>query len=391
MKNKLVVTLFVFLLSLSALSLYTASGSNEYPEELFSINIRDPGKTIYNELFHSISDELRKIGITTSYIVEGGWDPYYQIISEDRGADGYPKFDDGGYDIFFYNTHNDLEYDPTSSYSNIAFPPMSDNFAFFDNYELSSTITQYTSELDTDARRGFAWDIQSIVFEQQPYISIVNPVNIWAYDSAWSGITGDDFTLLLSTLNLRDGWKDINNPSTKDIVYGHPFEISELGPFSSRSYIQKQITNPLYPGLYERDPFEFAPIIANSLPSWNENNTIATIEINSNATFVTGNPVTVDDIVNSFHMHMTPAWSTGWYNSLVSQIASNDSVIKLDTSHLQITLNQPYFNALQLFSVPILDLDEIGTPSMTISYGGIPLNQVLNLKKYLTIGMGMWV
>jgi ABC-type transport system substrate-binding protein len=230
--------------------------------------------------------------------------------------------------------------------------------------------------MDPSERAPLAKQIQQIAHEDQPYINIFNSKELWAFDSTWTSLSETDL-LMLSTTNYHDSWKDLSHPSETNIAYAHPYELVYFSPFVIFSdSIARQYTNPIYPGLYERDPKDpnnaYAPVMAKSLPTWNDDKTIATIEIRQDMVFSDGETVTVDDIVNSFHMHMTPQWSVAHYSTLMAHIANYDSVVKINDTHLEITLIDPYFLATELFSVPILDMSEIGTPSATTSYGAIP-------------------
>jgi ABC-type transport system substrate-binding protein len=290
-----------------------------------------------------------------------------------NGAGVIPVYENGGYDACFVGLSGDIDYDPTVSYSNVLFSPTSVNFASYDNQTISDLIAQYTSTLDVASRNSLAKQIQAMAYQDQPYINVVNTGNLYAYDSEMSGLTVNDL-LMISTSNYRDGYQNLDHLSKSKIVYAHPFGLGEFNPFVRVAYASSLYINPIFPGLYERDPadsnYAFRPVIAKSMPVWNPTNTSALIEINTNAQFSNGKNVTVDDVVNSFHMHMSPAWSTFRYADLVSHIASNTSVFKEDSTHLNITLKDPYFLANKLFSVEIFDQNEIGTPLAPLGDNG---------------------
>ncbi|MHA2250237.1 MAG: ABC transporter substrate-binding protein [Candidatus Kariarchaeaceae archaeon] len=334
-----------------------------------------------------MAEELPKIGIGIRTHSCTGWDVIgprtFSHERDDSSAhvDGngnsvgvIPTYDERGFDLFFVGLSGAIDYNPTSSYSNELFSPDSNNFASYDNDEISALITQYTSELDSARRSLVAPAIQRYMYDDLPYIGIINTAGLWAYDASWTKLTSNDL-LFFGTTNAGDWWKDIEHDTKTNLVYAHPYELTEFTPFAIQSYIASQYLNPIYPGLYERDindpNLAYQPVIAASLPTWNTEKTVATIDINPAARFSTGEQVTAIDVVNSFHMHMSPAWSVGSYAGLSTYIANNDSVRLVDSDTVEITLNEPYFLAYQLFSVPIFDMTEIGTPSATFSYGGI--------------------
>ncbi|MHA2250832.1 MAG: ABC transporter substrate-binding protein, partial [Candidatus Kariarchaeaceae archaeon] len=379
-----ITTALIFTLLTSSYSLSDATSlETDDTTGVFYISLLSPNTNPARNAWAAVvAEELPKAGIGIETHESLGWDAFgartflheRDESSAHYGAGRIPLHDEGGYDIFFVGLGGEIDYDPATSYSNRQFSPVSNNFASYDNDDISTLIAQYTSEHDPARRAKIATQIQQMAYDDQPYINIVKTAELWAYDAGWTKLTESDL-LFFETTNYADGWKNIEHDTRSDIVYAHPFELEEFSPFVAKSYIANQYTNPIYPGLYERDPhdssFAYKPVIAADMPIWDVTHTIATIDINENAKFSTGAAVDVYDVVNSFHMHMTPEISVGNYADLTTHILDNDSVRVIDSDTLEITLKAPYYKFNQLFSVPILDKDEIGTPSQMLSYGGI--------------------
>jgi ABC-type transport system substrate-binding protein len=366
----------------------------DHPQQLFDINLMYYYCCAYRSAWaQTIADELPKIGIkvelysgTINTIPSRTYDHPRDGSRTHNGFGKVPIFQEGGYDILVSFLRSSLAFEPSSSYSNEEFSPVSLNVASYDNNKISSLISEHEKELDGGKRSNLAKQIQSYAHFDLPYINIINSGITWVYDEEWTSFTQNDL-LFLDTLNKRDGWKTMDHPLKENIVYAlaHAFELNEFSPFSKETFFKRQHLTPIYVGLYERDitdpSFAFKPILAKSLPIWSENNTVATIEVNTDATFSTGESVTVDDIVNSFHMHLDPLINKNQFSyytaygawkketSLSDFISSNDSVFKVDESHLQIRMNKPTFLATQMFSIPIFDMDEIGTPINPLGSG----------------------
>ncbi|MHA2253039.1 MAG: ABC transporter substrate-binding protein, partial [Candidatus Kariarchaeaceae archaeon] len=373
------IHLLVFSFACSAQS---TGDEDEITEPLFEITLlgaTTSGPPLPGILVAEIlADELPKIGIEVNLVKLGVGDVYLSSFAHKRDnksahIDGngniigaIPVYEEGGYDVVIWGHHETLDYNPALYYSNAQFSPSSYNFASYDNDEISTLISEYASELDPVERANMAPNIQRIAYDDQPYINIYNTAKLWAYDPSWTSLTPADL-LFLETKNIKDGWKDIQHDTRTDIVISHSNDLDTFSPFNSRHFeIEAQYLNPIFPGLYERDIadpyYSFIPVIANALPTWNTENTIATIDINPAAKFSTGKSVTTEDVVNSFHMFMSPAWSVGrYYSILTDHIVTNDSIQIIDSDTIQITLKKPYFLANQLFSVPIFDADEVGT------------------------------
>ncbi|MHA2248753.1 MAG: ABC transporter substrate-binding protein [Candidatus Kariarchaeaceae archaeon] len=388
MKVRLSIILLIFSVTLLTSGLWLNEEVEvTYADPVFTINLLHPNTNpARNAWAKLIAEELPKIGIATN-LTGTGWDVIgprtfsHQRDGSDAHTDFYgntvgaiPSYDDGGFDIFFVGLSGALDYNPTWSYSTAGYSPSGNNFASYENVEISTLINEYTSELEPAQRALIAPQIQQYAYDDQPYINVVNTAGVWAYDAAWTSLRPIDLIFFGST-NKADGWKDLSHPSETDIVYAHSYELTEFIPFAIQSYIAAQYMNPIYPGLYERDPDDvnkaFAPVMAKSLPTWNDNKTIATIEVRDDMTFSDGEAVTVEDIVNSFHMHMTPAWSVGSYAGLTTYIDTNDSVSVVNSTHMEIKLIDPYFLAVGLMGVSVFDIDDVGTPSATTSYGGV--------------------
>ncbi|MHA2253184.1 MAG: ABC transporter substrate-binding protein [Candidatus Kariarchaeaceae archaeon] len=390
MKSKYFTSLFIGILALSMLAAgsQNASALVDDPESVFDISLLSPNTNPARNAWAALmAEELPKIGIGIDTHSSTGWDVIgprtFSHERDDSAAhtayDGttvgaIPFYDEGGFDIFFVGLSGAMDYNPTWSYSTAGYSPSGNNFASYENEEISDLINDYTSELDPAARALIAPKIQKFAYDDQPYINIINTAGLWTYDAAWTTLTPKDL-VYFGTTNKADGWKDLSHPAETDIVYAHSYELTEFIPFALQSYIAAQYFNPIWPGLYERDPADpnnaFGPVMADGLPTWNEYKNVSTIKIRDDVEFSDGSPVTVEDIVNSFHMHMSPAWSIGSYAGLTTYIESNDSVSVVNATHMEIEFIDPYFLAVGLMGVSVFDIDDVGTPSATTSYGGV--------------------
>ncbi|MHA2254135.1 MAG: ABC transporter substrate-binding protein, partial [Candidatus Kariarchaeaceae archaeon] len=356
------VTTLIFGIFLStAWSLVVQEEINSIQEGHFEISLLSPNSWRTGTWGAVMAEELPKIGIGIKTHSSTGWDVIgprtFSHERDDSSAhvDGngntvgaIPTYDEDGFDIFFVGLSGAIDYNPTSSYSNVQFSPSSNNFASYDNDEISTLITKYTSEYEPAERAKIAPLIQQYMYDDQPYINIINTAGLWTYDAAWTKLTANDL-LFFGTTNAGDRWKDIEHDTKTDIVYVHSYELTEFTPFAIQSYIAAQYLNPIYPGLYERDindpNLAYKPVIANALPEWNTEKTVATIEINPAARFSTGETVTVEDVANSFHMHMSPEWSVAYYSDLTTYLTNRDAIKVTIDGKLEITLEEPYFLA----------------------------------------------
>ncbi|MHA2250669.1 MAG: ABC transporter substrate-binding protein [Candidatus Kariarchaeaceae archaeon] len=379
-KVVIILSILQFIL-ITPLCIVPTSGSSDQniPIPVFSLDMLSPDIFVPQLAATVLSEQLPQIGINVTHRSTSNWRDldrrtYFnpRVGNEHNGAGRIPTYDEGGYDIYSAGSVGGIDYDP-SVYSNEEFSPQSVNLASYDNEEISTIISRYVSSHDIEERIAYAYQIQQIANEDQPYIPLHNAGFVCAYDASWKELS-ESFLLLLSENEIADGWKEITHPNTKNLVYGHREDIIAFNPFeipiTSGSYTTgHKFLKPVFSGLYEREPtdlyYSHKSVIAKSMPIWNENKTIATIEIREDARFSTGEPITIDDVVNSFRMHLVPnnyKYDTYNYDYLTKYIASNASIVKINDTHLSIKLKRPYFLANKLFSLAVFDMDEVGVP-----------------------------
>jgi ABC-type transport system substrate-binding protein len=142
-------------------------------------------------------NELPKIGIGVKEHVSTGWDV---IIPRTFGySDGLPgDYASGGYDIFFVGYSWDLDWDPSGLYteSGLCDTGSCDNFYNYKNATVENLISDYTSELDFDARLTKVKTLQQALFDDIPVLPILYPQSHWGWSSDVQGI--DDLLISVS-------------------------------------------------------------------------------------------------------------------------------------------------------------------------------------------------
>ncbi|MCE7737231.1 MAG: hypothetical protein GPJ54_20250 [Candidatus Heimdallarchaeota archaeon] len=385
MKVKLFTSAVLYILIVSAMAIGTLQVSaqdEDFPDAVFEITVlapnTNPARNTWSEL---IAETLPKIGIGVKSYENVGWDvlgPKTYAHPADGTTEGYedgelPTYDDGGFDMFFVGWSGEIDYDPFAIHSSTTFSPSSDNMAHYSNATVDAWLAEYSSELDPAKRVPIAEKIQGALATQLPYIPLINTAGLWAYsDEITSTQISDDDWLMLSQTQYADGWKNIEVGTETDIVYAHSYELTEFTPFIAQSYITWAWLAPVMGGLFERSPanagFAYGPMIASALPTWNADNTIATVTLNPDAKFSNGNPVTAADVVNTYQMHLTPAVGSTSYGTLTSFLAKDASgdynnSIRVDGDKVVFEFADPYFRAVQLMSYSIYDMSVIGTPA----------------------------
>ncbi|MHA2169999.1 MAG: ABC transporter substrate-binding protein [Candidatus Kariarchaeaceae archaeon] len=397
------VSVILAFLLLYSVPIETSSLVNN-PQPVFNFTMTSPNTNPQRNAWAALmAEELPKAGIGLKHL-SVAWDvlgPRTYAHARDGTCSHYkfdstlmgpgtecvgriPTYEDGGYDIFYVGLSGSIYYNPTKAYSNEEYSPKTWNFASIDNDDLTKAIIAYRTEFDPVKRLPLAKAVQAIMYGEQHYINMLNTGGVWAFNNGllFDGVAASqDNFVLLSTKNLAAQSALWSHPTQTRLVYGHPYRISQFHPFTITDYISKIYTLFVYSYLYEYDvtgvgDYEYMPSLAASMPVWSENNTKATITLNASATFSDGSPVLPSDVANSFHMHMSPDWSVGYY-SITTYLDSYDSVAVdgLDVAGGKVTikLNAPLFSAIgDVFQVTIHKRSSLGTPSATVSYGGVP-------------------
>ncbi|MHA1415723.1 MAG: ABC transporter substrate-binding protein, partial [Candidatus Heimdallarchaeaceae archaeon] len=278
-------------------------------------------------------------------------------VGEDGKFDYIPTYEDGGYDILFVGWSWGLDWDPTGLYDTASIVPSGDNMYQYSNPTYDAKLVEYTSELDDTARIAKAKELQAILYDDLPSITLIYPREVFGFAKTLSGID----TLLLGTSALRpENWRTTEADST--ITYALPAELTEYNIFVQESYYDAQWMACVYYGLFGRSQDEhlMEPVIAKNY-SVSEDKLTFTVDINPDAYFSNGDPVTAYDVDYTYELHMTPAAASSQYGYLTTFFKDNDSIVALDDDTVQFTLKQPYAFALSLLSYGIINKDLVQT------------------------------
>ena len=339
------------------------------PDPVMNVYLLSPNtNAARNQWANLMQNELPKAGIGVTEHTNAGWDvvgPRTFAYPVNDTSVGIPTWADGGYDMVFIGLSGSLAYDPTGSYSSETLSPAGLNFAYYSNDTVDDLIVEYRTDLDASSRAETAKEIQAILYEDQPYIPIVNTAALWAANEGM-GLDEKDL-LFLGTLNYGDQWKGLEHDTDADLVYAHSYELSEFVPFVQQSYIAAAYMNTIFTGLYERDVtdanYDYMPVLAASDPVWNANYTTATVDLNTNAKFSNNNSVTAWDVVNTYRMHLTPAFAStlnGDIAPFLDMTKGNESVEYVDADTVKFHFADPYFQATGVMSLGILDSSVVG-------------------------------
>ncbi|MHA1868236.1 MAG: ABC transporter substrate-binding protein [Candidatus Heimdallarchaeaceae archaeon] len=330
--------------------------ANEDPLPLFYIALLSPITcTQRNQWSFLMEEELPKIGIGIARHEATGWGNIMpRVWSYPVGEEGYydhiPTYEEGGYDILFIGWNWLLDWDPTWCFDSASIVPAGDNMYQYNNPEFDKKLEEYITELDENARIAKGEELQAILYDDLPAITILYPREIYALNKSTSGI---DTLLLSDSAHRAENWR---NSLRNNITYAQPAELDEYNIFVQESYYDALWMSCVYYGLFERSQNKhlMEPVIAKNY-SVSEDKLTITVDINPNAYFSNGEPVTAYDVDYTYKLYMTPAVDSIIYEYLTTYFENNESIKALDEDTIQFTFKKKYAFSLSLLSYGIIN------------------------------------
>ena len=366
-KNKLTF-LIVFILICTP---FLVMGQETEIKESFRINLLSPNdERARNQFSLLIQHTLPKMGIGVSIHESTTWDNigprvWYYIMSGPKDYDYIPTYAQGGYDALFVKWSWDLDWDPIGVFdcTYISCLLHGDSFYQYVNPTYSSKLIQYLTEQDPVQRTIYSHELQAMLYEDLPAISIVYPRLLYGFKDSVIGI---DYFLLSSSKYRAENWDD---PEDNIINYALPETAKAPNVFGSTSFIDDQWMTAVYSSLFQRSQFshEWEPVIASnySLSSDGRN---YTVHLDPNAKFSDGSPLLAEDVKYTYNLHMTPAVNSEHYSYFSRWLASNDSIEILDSQTLNFNLSKFSVFSRKLLSYGIVDKSSVEPAISTYGY-----------------------
>ena len=189
-------------------------------------------------------------------------------------------------------------------------------------------LEQYIMANDPVTKEAKATELQRILYEDLPAISVLYFRDIYGMQQ---DVTQIDPNLLVTLHHRPEYW----DTSDHLLVYAIPVLFKEENIFKLTSYEDGLWMKTVYGGLvgYEQNSHDFAPIIAKNYTVNLSDKTIL-VNINSNAKFSDGNPVTAEDVKYSYELYMELTLGYGSYSEITEFLENNNSIEIVDADTL---------------------------------------------------------
>lgn len=342
------VTIYPFLASVE--------GQEAEIQIAFSIALLSPNTDeARNQWAVLIQKQLPKIGIGVNLHESTGWDNIaprvwrYPLLEYDY----IPTYAEGGYDALFIGWEWEMDLNPTGIYNTGWFR---DNFYQYINVNYDTKLNEYLTTYDPDERDQLAYELQNILYEDLPAISILYESPFFLLDSGISG-----FVPLLSKIR-SDHSENWNNSESTDLIYSTKNELNSYNTFQHfkdnlwescvyGSLFQRNITN----NRWEPSIAKNATIVPNYYDHSYPVNMSIIVDIDPNTKFSNGDSVLVEDIKYSYEMHLASQLYFSYGNILTSFLPYNDSVVVIDSDTVRFDMVDFYNFPLSLLSYGLID------------------------------------
>jgi ABC-type transport system substrate-binding protein len=295
----------------------------------------------------TMEEEWSKIGIGIDVFDHTGWAMIYPRTWDYPGYP-IPPYNDGGYDVLFVGYRAYLNHDPTKLFHSEC-PPDDWNLYQYNNTAMDWAINNYTQTYDVNERLHYAKEIQQILYDDLPQITIVYPLNCIAHDTnfvGWSEL------LWHLTYQSMENW---TIPGQTEFYYACPADFEDFHAYQYESRYDALWLNQIYTGLIERYEslnYNYGPRLATSWETVDGLN--YTVNINPAAVWADGAPLNASDVDFSYRLQITPAFDSPDYKWW-SKYLRNNSISILDEHTVHISFNQSYTfqeNNLELVLIP---------------------------------------
>lgn len=275
-----------------------------------------------------------------------------------------PTYREGGFDVLFIGKEWGLDLDLKGMYDTDSIVPNGNNFYQYSNPTYDYMLDFFMQEIDMLEHSEIAHQIQCVLHEDQPEISIAYLKEMFCFKSETYNI---DPTLLLKRNHRSEYW---NSSKYNTLNYSQPDEFSKFNCFRVE---YDQFDDPVgsdalwshcvYASLFQRgqNHHNWEPVIAKNYtvlqnPS---SSLILTVDLNPNATFSNGESILAEDIAYTYQLHLTPDVKSTAYDYLSEWFQSNSSITVKDNDTVDFFISNTYDNYLKLLSFGIIDRSEV--------------------------------
>ncbi|MHA1201935.1 MAG: ABC transporter substrate-binding protein [Candidatus Heimdallarchaeaceae archaeon] len=356
-KEKIFGTLIICFVTIYPVLVFV-EGQEVEIQTIFSIALLSPNTDeARNQWALLMQKQLPKIGIDVYLHESTGWGNIgprtwsYPLIDFDY----IPTYAEGGFDVLFIGRTWEMNLDLRSLFSTGCWIS-GDNYYQYVNPVYDNKLNEYLTTYEPDERDQLAYELQAILYEDLPAISILYETSFFLLDSGISG-----FVPLLSKVR-SDHSENWNHSESTDLIYSTKNELNSYNTFQHfkdnlwescvyGSLFQRNLTN----NRWEPSIAKNATIVPNYYGHTYPVNMSIIVDINPNAKFSNGDSVLAEDIKYSYEMHLASQHYFSYYTNLFSYLPYNDSTVIIDSDTVRFDMVDFYNFPLSLLSYGLID------------------------------------
>ena len=294
--------------------------ANANPTPFFYVDILGPNYSVIRPMFPSyLVSELPKIGIGVDTVEETGWGNIAPRVWGYPGPYPIPTYDEGGYDMLFIGWSWPLDVDMTGLFDTPSFPPNGDNFYQYSRPEMDWAIANYSQSANPTEQLYWANEIQQLLYNDLPSITIFYAQEVYAHDenlSGWDPLIWDTY---------RQPMENWSIPNQSEFHYATYDEFEDFHIFQIESYIDAQWLEQIYDGIIIRDP-ETRGWTNRIATSWSSSDGYTyNVHLNPNTKWADGHVLNASDIEYSFNLYIDPNFTESDYGTFCP-VYNNESV-----------------------------------------------------------------
>jgi len=337
-------------------SIENASASNPGPYFPISViaSAEDPLVRYWSTL---LVEYLPKLGIQVDVFEQATWEEISEILWNNEGSYPIPDYRENGYDLICYSKRNPIDFNPYDLLDSSNNIPYGNNIYQYQSELMDEAINNFNASYNNKNRCKWAKEIQKILYDEVPAISIIYEKDLFA---CVDGLSDFDGTLLAVEYETMETW-EIESSNELNFAYTALEELFHpliSGYWNKRDYSKESVTERLwlgqiFSGLSKREAnsYDFNPHVASTYSS--NDGLLYTIELDPNAKFADGTTVTYEDIEYNYKLAITQSLSKSQYLAN-SEFWTNNSFGRKCENVFTIEFTQPWVYQEKNLAVPIL-------------------------------------
>ena len=322
-----------------------AQGEVVYPElKITLVNpSTNPARLMWGEV---IQNNLKAVGIECDRVI-WDWDTIYDRILECPVEIRGKTYEQGGFDALFVGYAISVEMDlrPLFKGTEAYLPPTGQNYYIYNNSQLNALLDLAMETPEFDQRLPIQWQIQEILYDEQPSCIISYFTECVAYDPALKHI---DEGYWYPAFPYPEMWSGLET-----CIVAQTGPVLELHPLVTTSYYDLAAYGVVFSGLNRKVNMiegTMEPMVAESWTVADDKKTW-TVKLRDDVFWHDGVKVTADDVVFTYQSVLNPSVACPAYGDYSTIFGSNESIKKIDDYTVEFALPKPY----ALFAEVILD------------------------------------